>query len=75
MGNDCFDGALSEYDILVISIDKNERKIKRTSAEYECFEVCFDAWTDYIQNSLKNLITSGKGQSNAKGGKKLTANQ
>ena len=35
--------------------------------EYECFEVCRDAWTNYIQNSLKALITTGKGLPNAKG--------
>lgn len=35
---------------------------------YECFEVCKDAWTSYIQGSLKNLITAGTGQPNAKEG-------
>jgi len=34
--------------------------------EYECFEICRDAWTNYIQNSLRNLITTGKGQPNGK---------
>ena len=34
--------------------------------EYECFEICRDAWTNYIQNSLRSLITTGKGQPNAK---------
>lgn len=29
--------------------------------EYECFKVCHDAWTHYIQDSLKNLILTGKG--------------
>jgi hypothetical protein len=32
--------------------------------EYECYEICFDAWTDYIQNSLRNLISTGKGTPN-----------
>ncbi|HEY0677304.1 MAG TPA: SRPBCC domain-containing protein [Chitinophagaceae bacterium] len=32
--------------------------------EYECFEICSDAWTNYINNSLRNLIVSGKGQPN-----------
>jgi uncharacterized protein YndB with AHSA1/START domain len=36
--------------------------------EYECYNVCFDAWTSYIQGSLKNLITTGKGQPNPKEG-------
>jgi len=34
--------------------------------EYECFEICRDAWTSYIQNSLRNLITTGKGKPNGK---------
>jgi hypothetical protein len=34
---------------------------------YECFDICRDAWTNYIQNSLCNLITIGKGQPNGKG--------
>ncbi len=29
--------------------------------EYECYTICHDAWTEYIQGSLKNLITKGKG--------------
>jgi hypothetical protein len=36
-----------------------------TSA-YECYDICFDAWTSYIQGSLKDLITTGKGQPNDK---------
>lgn len=35
--------------------------------QYECFEICRDAWTNYIQNSLRNLIAIGKGQPNGKG--------
>jgi uncharacterized protein YndB with AHSA1/START domain len=34
---------------------------------YECYEICRDAWTGYIQKSLRNLITSGVGQPNATG--------
>lgn len=30
--------------------------------DYECFEVCHDAWTHYIQDSLKELITTGQGR-------------
>lgn len=33
---------------------------------YECYEVCRDAWTSYIQGSLKELITGGKGKPNTK---------
>lgn len=29
--------------------------------EYECFKICRDAWTHYIQGSLKDLIVKGKG--------------
>ncbi|MBC7874420.1 MAG: SRPBCC domain-containing protein [Ferruginibacter sp.] len=32
--------------------------------EYECFDICRDSWTNYIQNSLRSLITSGKGKPN-----------
>ena len=32
--------------------------------EYECYNVCFDAWTGYIKKSLYNLITTGKGNPN-----------
>lgn len=34
--------------------------------QYECFEICRDAWTNYIQNSLRSLITTGKGMPNGK---------
>ncbi len=36
--------------------------------EYECYSVFQDAWTSYIQGSLKSLITTGKGKPNAKVG-------
>jgi hypothetical protein len=29
---------------------------------YECYNVCRDAWTGFIQKSLQSLITAGKGQ-------------
>ncbi|HEY5826327.1 MAG TPA: SRPBCC domain-containing protein [Cyclobacteriaceae bacterium] len=35
--------------------------------EYECYEVCKEGWTNYIQNSLRSLIATGKGQPNATG--------
>jgi hypothetical protein len=31
-----------------------------------CYEVCREAWTGYITNSLRNLITTGKGEPNPK---------
>lgn len=36
--------------------------------EYECYDICRDAWTHYIQDSLRGLITTGKGQPNPKEG-------
>lgn len=36
--------------------------------EYECYNVCNDAWSGYIQGSLKSLITTGKGKPNGKEG-------
>ncbi|HLO79440.1 MAG TPA: SRPBCC domain-containing protein [Chitinophagaceae bacterium] len=36
--------------------------------QYECFDICRDAWTNYIQNSLGDLIRTGKGQPNPKEG-------
>jgi hypothetical protein len=35
--------------------------------EYECYDICYNAWTNYIQNSLRSLITTGKGQPNGVG--------
>ncbi|MDF2457358.1 MAG: ATPase [Cytophagaceae bacterium] len=35
---------------------------------YECYEICNNAWTGYIQNSLRDLIVNGKGHPNPKGG-------
>ncbi|WP_423147319.1 SRPBCC family protein [Rubrolithibacter danxiaensis] len=34
--------------------------------EYECFQICHDAWTHYIQGSLKDLIMTGKGNATPK---------
>ena len=36
--------------------------------EYECYNVCHDAWTGYIQGSLKKYIETGKGKPNGKEG-------
>jgi Activator of Hsp90 ATPase homolog 1-like protein len=32
--------------------------------EYECFDVCSNAWGSYINGSLRSLITTGKGRPN-----------
>jgi hypothetical protein len=34
--------------------------------QYECYEICREAWTNYIENSLRNLIATGKGQPSSK---------
>jgi len=34
--------------------------------KYECFGACSNAWSDYINNSLHDLITTGKGQPSKK---------
>src|SRR5258706_5698747 len=35
--------------------------------QYECYEICRDAWSNYIHNSLRDLIATGKGQPNSAG--------
>ncbi len=34
--------------------------------EYECFDICKDAWTQYIQQSLRSLVSTGIGMPNGK---------
>jgi hypothetical protein len=34
--------------------------------QYECFNVCSNAWGSYINGSLRSLITTGKGRPNQK---------
>src|SRR4029077_1774849 len=34
--------------------------------EVECFDACSNAWGSYINGSLRNLITEGKGHPNPK---------
>ena len=36
--------------------------------QYECYDVCSEGWSNYINNSLLSLITTGKGQPNPKEG-------
>lgn len=33
---------------------------------YECYDACVSGWTHYIGQSLKGLVTTGKGQPNSK---------
>jgi uncharacterized protein YndB with AHSA1/START domain len=56
--------------VFEISTKNNKTEVRLTHQglvpEYECYDICFNAWTNYIQNSLYNLITTGKGQPNPK---------
>ena len=58
--------------IFDLSTEGNNTKIEFTheglTPEYECFDVCNDAWTSYIQGSLKNFIETGEGKPNGKEG-------
>jgi hypothetical protein len=51
-----------------ISEQENKTRLRFTHKglvpAYECFEICRDAWTGYINSSLYNLVTTGKGQPN-----------
>ena len=35
--------------------------------DVECYDACSPAWTEYVQHSLFNLITTGKGDPNLEG--------
>jgi uncharacterized protein YndB with AHSA1/START domain len=53
-----------------ISKQNNKTQIRFTHLglvpQYECFDICSNAWSKYIQQSLLSLITTGKGQPNLK---------
>lgn len=57
--------------IFDISNEGAKTKVKFTHEglvpEYECYNVCNDAWTGYIGNSLKDFIDTGKGNPNPRG--------
>jgi Activator of Hsp90 ATPase homolog 1-like protein len=52
--------------IFEISKKDNKTEVRFTHQglvpQYECFDVCSDAWGSYIKGSLRNLIAKGKGQ-------------
>lgn len=58
--------------IFEITKEKDKTKVQFTHEglvpEDECYNVCNDAWTSYIQGSLKSLIATGKGKPNPKEG-------
>lgn len=41
--------------------------------EQECFSACSNAWSQYIHQSLFNLVTTGKGQPDLKKDKEEAA--
>jgi activator of Hsp90 ATPase-like protein len=41
--------------------------------QYECFDICANAWSQYVTQSLWSLIIKGKGQPNVREGKKKGA--
>ena len=62
-----------------VSEKDNQTEIRFTHLglvpEYECFDICSNAWGSYMNGSLRTLITTGKGQPNPKekgGGKKAS---
>ncbi len=50
----------------------NQTELKFThiglTSHHECYEICQEAWGNYIQNSLRKLIETGKGEPNPKEG-------
>jgi len=56
--------------IFLVSTEGNKTKVvfihEGLVPEYECFDVCNDAWTNYIEGSLKELIETGTGKPNGK---------
>jgi hypothetical protein len=57
---------------IVFDISEKDNKTQLTvtqiglTPEYECYDICENAWNTYIQKSLFSLITTGEGQPNGK---------
>lgn len=56
--------------IFEIAQKDNKTQLKFTQEglvpAYECYNICSDAWGNYVRNSLYKLVTTGKGQPNPK---------
>lgn len=56
--------------IFDITENKNKTQVQFTQEglvpEYECYDICQNAWSTYIQKSLNSLITTGSGHPNGK---------
>jgi len=54
--------------IFEITTEGGDTKIKFTheglNSTHECYNICYDSWGNYINKSLYNLITTGKGSPN-----------
>ena len=63
--------------IFDIASDGNKTNVKFTHEglvpEYECYKICYDAWSGYINKSLKNFIETGMGNPNPKEGEGFNA--
>ena len=53
---------------IVFEISPTGRRVRRSASatsasyrRYECYDVCFNAWTFFLQDSLRALITTGQG--------------
>jgi Activator of Hsp90 ATPase homolog 1-like protein len=57
-----------EFDITSVG---NKTQVRFThvglAPDVECYDACSNAWSDYITNSLRKLITTGKGKPTAEG--------
>jgi hypothetical protein len=60
-----WNGTTINFDI---SVKEGRTEIRFTHqglvAAYECFDICSNAWTFYVNTSLHNLIATGEGQPN-----------
>lgn len=58
--------------VFEIGREGNDTKLVFThrglTPDHECFNVCHDAWTGFIQESLRNRILTDKGQPNPRDG-------